>query len=288
MKHAFTLLVALLWASAAAYAQKAAACCVKPSSDAILAFANLAADPDFMRGHEAPVPFDYTQQAAGQTITFTTPDSSTGYGYEVRPTQPSGKYLFVIHEWWGLNDYIKRETDRLAAALPGVTVLAIDLYDGKLATTAQEASTLVQRVDKTRASNIIRGALQHAGPTAQVATIGWCFGGSWSLQAALLAGKQAAGCVIYYGMPEKDVARLKTLNTDVLGIFATQDQSISPAVVQQFQANMKQAGKKVTIHNFEAVHAFANPSNPQYDAAAAGKANALALGYLRKKFKLRS
>ncbi|GAB2952084.1 dienelactone hydrolase family protein [Hymenobacter coalescens] len=241
-----------------------------------------------MSGHDSPLPLDYAQQAAGQTVTFTTPDSSTAYGYEVRPAAPTGQYLMVVHEWWGLNDYIKREADRLAAALPGVTVLAVDLYDGKLATDAQEASRLVQAVDNNRAKNIIRGAIAHAGPTAQVATLGWCFGGSWSLQAAMLAGKQAVGCVVYYGMPEKDVAKLKMLNTDVLGLFATQDQGISPAVVRQFQADMKKAGKQLTVHNFNAVHAFANPSNPKYDAAAAGQANTLALAYLKKKFKLKT
>ncbi|AYA36753.1 dienelactone hydrolase family protein [Hymenobacter oligotrophus] len=287
MKYLFAFLAAWLLSAAALRAQQSAPCCVKPAPDAMLAFAQLAADPAFVSGHDAPLPFDYTPQAAGQTISFATPDSSTAYGYEVKPAQPNGKFLFVIHEWWGLNDYIKRETDRLAAAMPGVTVLAIDLYDGKLATTAPEASRLVQTVDKTRAQNIVRGALQHAGPKAPVATLGWCFGGGWSLQAAMLAGKQAAGCVIYYGMPEKDVAKLRTLNTDVLGIFATQDQSISPAVVKQFQADMKQAGKQLTVHNFEAAHAFANPSNPKYDAAAATKANTLALGYLKKQLKLK-
>lgn len=286
MKHLFLFLAALLTASVT-FAQKAApSCCAKP--DALVAFASLAADPGFMSGHEAPLPLDYGPQQAGKLITYPTPDSSTAHAYQVGPGTKDGKYLLVIHEWWGLNDYIKRETDRLAAALPGVTVLAVDLYDGKLATTAEEASRLVQAVDNNRARNILRGAITRAGAKAQIATLGWCFGGGWSLQAALLAGRQATGCVMYYGMPEKDVARLKTLNTDVLGLFATQDQGIGPAVVQQFQADMKKAGKQLTVRSFNAAHAFANPSNPKYDAKAAGEANALALAYLKKKFKLKA
>jgi carboxymethylenebutenolidase len=289
MKHLLTLFAALLCLQFAAQAQAPASCCAKQAApEAMLAFAQIAADPSFVKEHAAPLPFDYSQQEAGKIITYFTPDSSTAYAYEVKPATPNGKYLFVIHEWWGLNDYIKREADRLAQAMPGVTVLALDLYDGKLATTPQEASRLVQAVDQNRAKNIIRGAILHAGPKAQIATLGWCFGGGWSLQAAMLAGKQAVGCVIYYGMPEKDVNKLKTLNTDVLGIFATRDQSISPAVVQQFQADMKKAGKQLTVHNFDAVHAFANPSNPQYDATSADKANKLALDYLRRKFKLKA
>ncbi|TLM96895.1 dienelactone hydrolase family protein [Hymenobacter jeollabukensis] len=286
MKHFFFSLLALL-ASTAAFAQKAApSCCAKPAPDALVAFASLAADPAFMSGHDSPLPLDY--QEAGKLVTYPTPDSSTAHAYQVGPGTKDGKYLLVIHEWWGLNDYIKREADRLAASLPGVTVLAVDLYDGKLATTADEASRLVQAVDNNRAKNILRGALTRAGAKAQVATLGWCFGGGWSLQAALLAGKQAVGCVMYYGMPEKDVAKLKTLNTDVLGLFATQDQGISPAVVKQFQADMKKASKQLTVHNFDAVHAFANPSNPKYDAKAATQANTIALNYLLKKFKLKA
>jgi carboxymethylenebutenolidase len=288
MKQLFLFLLALLVATAGLAQKAPASCCAKPAPDALVAFANLAADPAFMSGHDAPLPLNYAPLEAGQTITYPTPDSSTAYAYEVRPAKPNGKYLLVIHEWWGLNDYIKREADRLAANLPGVTVLAVDLYDGKLATEAQEASRLVQAVDNNRAKNILRGALQHAGPKAQIATLGWCFGGGWSLQAAMLAGKQAVGCVMYYGMPEKDVAKLKTLNTDVLGLFATQDQGISPAVVKQFQADMKKAGKQLTVHSFDAAHAFANPSNPKYDAKAATQANTIALNYLLKKFKLKA
>jgi carboxymethylenebutenolidase len=286
MKNLFLFLAALLTTTSAVFAQKAApSCCAKPA-DALVAFASLAADPAFMSGHDSPLPLSY--QEAGKLITYRTPDSSTAHAYQAGPGTKDGKYLLVIHEWWGMNDYIKREADRLAAQLPGVTVLALDLYDGKLATDATEASRLVQAVDNNRAKNIIRGALTRAGAKAQVATLGWCFGGGWSLQAAMLAGKQAVGCVMYYGMPEKDVARLKTLNTDVLGLFALQDDGISPAVVKQFQADMKKAGKMLTVHNFNAVHAFANPSNPKYDAKAATQANTIALNYLKKKFKLKA
>jgi carboxymethylenebutenolidase len=55
------------------------------------------------------------------------------------------------------------------------------------------------------------------GNKAKVFTIGWCFGGGWSLQTALLGGNQVVGCVMYYGMPEADVNKLKTLHCDVIG-----------------------------------------------------------------------
>ncbi|MBC6611247.1 dienelactone hydrolase family protein [Hymenobacter sp. BT507] len=259
-------------------------CCVKPTV-ATEAFAMLANDDAFVGGHDAPLP--YTYQGAGDMISYPTPDGKTAKAFMLKSATPSTKYLFVIHEWWGLNDYIKREAAGFARELPGVNIIALDLYDGQVATAPAEASKIMQSVQTSRAEAIIKGAIQYAGPKAQIASIGWCFGGGWSLQTALLAGKQAVGCVMYYGMPEKDVARLKTLNTDVLGIFALQDKGISPEVVAQFQKDMAAAGKKLTVKNYDAVHAFANPSNPNYNKAYADEAHELAVAYLKRSFKLK-
>lgn len=115
--------------------------------------------------------------------------------------------------------------------------------------------------------------------------MGWCFGG-WSLQSALIGGKQTVGCVMYYGMPEKDVAKLKMLKSDVLGLFAEQDKSISPEIVAQFEKNMAAAGKKVTVKEYPAVHAFANPSNPNYNKVLAEDAHQRALAYLKARLKV--
>jgi len=119
-----------------------------------------------------------------------------------------------------------------------------------------------------RGLQIIGGAQTYAGPKAKIGTIGWCFGGAVSIQAALSLGKQNAACVIFYGMPETDVEKLKTLNADVLGIFATKDRYITTEVVNKFADAMKAAGKTLTLKNYEADHGFANPSNPIYDQAA--------------------
>jgi len=143
----------------------------------------------------------------------------------------------------------------------------------------------MQAVKTERAAAIIKGAEMYAGPKAQFASVGWCFGGGWSLQSALLGGKQTVGCVMYYGMPEKDVAKLKTLNSDVLGLFAEQDKWINPEVVKQFEKDMAAAGKKVTVKEYPADHAFANPSNPKYNKELAADAHQKALAYLKARLK---
>ena len=145
---------------------------------------------------------------------------------------------------WGLNDFVKKESETIYNELGNVNIIDLDLYDGKSATNAQDAGKLMQGVKEDRAKAIINGAIAYVGPGAHIATLGWCFGGGWSLQTTLLAGKEAVGCVMYYGMPEQDVARLKTLNCDVLGNFANKDQWINPKVVAKFEENMKAADKK--------------------------------------------
>jgi carboxymethylenebutenolidase len=241
----------------------------------------LAANTDFQMLHEAPVPFHY--QGAGETVTFPTPDGKTASGFLLKSAKKSDKWLFVYQEWWGLNDYIKQEAAKLHKDLGDVNVLALDMYDGKVGTTREEAGKLMQGAPAERLAAITKGGVQYVGANAKIASIGWCFGGMLSLQNAIAGGKQVVGCVMYYGRPETDVEKLKTLNTDVLGIFGSQDQGITPAAVAKFEEDMKTAGKKVTIKMYDAVHAFANPSNPKYDAAAAADAYKLSLEYLKKK-----
>lgn len=132
---------------------------------------------------------------------------------------------------------------------------------------------------------IIQGAISYMGDNARIMTLGWCMGGGWSLQAALLAGKQAAACVVYYGMPEKDRQRLKNLNTDVLFIFAKKDGWINQSTISDFETNMKAAGKKLTVLSYDADHAFANPSNPKFDKKSATEAREQVITYLKKRLK---
>ena len=285
------LLVAAVFTSGGAFARVAQApaaavlsCCARPATaSATEAFALLASNQDFVGGHDAPLPYSY--DGAGQMVEFKTADGQTGHAFEIKSAKPSNKYLLVYQEWWGLNDYIKKEAARFAEEMPGVNVLAVDLYDGQVATTPEEAGKLMQSIKTDHAAAIIKGAQLYAGPKAQFASVGWCFGGGWSLQSALLGGKQTVGCVMYYGMPEKDVAKLKTLNSDVLGLFADQDKGISPAIVAQFEKDMAAAGKKVTVKEYPAAHAFANPSNPKYDQALAADAHQRALTYLKARLK---
>lgn len=233
--------------------------CHSTSTQKFAAFTQYA---DFNNEHPNPREYEFTSAAGGEMIKMKCPDGTEANAFLIRSAKNSNRWLFVIQEWWGLNDNVKRESEDFYNALGDVNILALDMYDGKVATDRATAGKYMGEFKQERGDQIIRGAIAYAGPGARIGTVGWCFGGGQSLLASLLAGKQAAACVMYYGMPVEDVNVLKTLNCDVLNIWGSQDQWINKAVMDKFEANMKAAGKKLTIKAYDANHGFANPSNP--------------------------
>lgn len=234
-----------------------------------------------------PQPNNSTSQPAvadkgGKMITYKTSDGKTANAYYLESPIQTGKVILMFHEWWGLNDNIKKEAESLQKKLGYVSVMALDLYDGKVATTPTDAGKYSNGIDEKRVRNIIQGAIDFAGPNVRFGTIGWCFGGTWSLQAAIMAQKQLLGCVVYYGMPETNVEKLKTLNAPVLGIYGTKDEWINEKVVNTFKSNMLEAHKTLMVKTYPADHAFANPSNPNYDKPATEDANKAVLDFLKK------
>lgn len=243
-------------------------------------FRDEAMTPEFAAMHENPLPFHLTN-ATGETIRFEATDGNQASGYFIKSKKKTNNWIFVIQEWWGLNDQIKQEAEKLSAELGNVNVLALDMYDGKVAATADSAMKLMRAATTPRLEAIVKGALNYAGPKAKIFTIGWCFGGMWSLQSSILAGKQAAGTVMYYGRPENNIEKLMTLQSEVIGFFGNQDRSPSPEVVNAFEKDMAAAGKKITIHRYEANHGFANPSNPSFNKEATEDAHKKTIEFLK-------
>ena len=244
--------------------------------------ADMTKDSTFRNKHELPEEIAFVGN--GTMIEFETESEETGKAYALISEEPTDNYLLVIHEWWGLNDQIKQEADRLFEELGNVNVFALDLYDGNVASTREKAAEFMQSREQKRLESIVKGALNKAGEDAKVATIGWCFGGGWSLRSSILAADQGVGCVMYYGMPVKKADEIQPLQTDVLGIFASKDKHINEEVVNNFEALSAATGKNLEVHWFDADHAFANPSSPRYVKEEAQKANQLAIEFLQKHF----
>jgi len=239
-----------------------------------------ASTPGFASLHIAPIKIN-AADLLGKMIQFDAADGKQANAYFIPAKKKSKKWLIVIQEWWGLNDHIKLESDKYYAALGDMNVIAVDMYDGKIAATPDSAMKLMRGADMGRMNAIIQGAIKNAGADASIYSVGWCFGGMWSLQTAILAGPQAKGSVMYYGRPETNMEKLKSIQCDIIGFFGNQDQAPSPAMVNEFENNMKLAGKNLAVNRYEANHGFANPSNPSFNPTATADSYAKAIAFLK-------
>jgi carboxymethylenebutenolidase len=202
--------------------------------------------------------------AAGDQVSYKSGDE-TVQGMLYTP-QGKGPFpaLIVIHEWWGLDDWVKEQASRFADA--GYVALAIDLYRGKSTANPEEAHELMRGVPEDRAQRDLRAAFDYLKSRkdvqpARIGAIGWCMGGGYSLDVALEEPTLAAD-VIHYGHLATESESLKKIKAPVLGIFGAQDKGIPPDDVKKFEEAMKQQGKHIEIKIYpDAGHAFENPVN---------------------------
>jgi carboxymethylenebutenolidase len=180
--------------------------------------------------------------------------------------------VVMIHENRGLNEHIKMMADTLAKE--GYVVLAVDLFNGQVASNQQDAGLLSDAVreNPTEAIANLRAAvrylasLENVNPS-QISSLGWCFGGQQSLQLALNTEPKypLSSTVIYYGRLVSDPDELSKIKWPVLGIFGDQDDSIPVENVTNFKAALDSIGIPNEIYVYKGVgHAFANPSRDSY------------------------
>jgi carboxymethylenebutenolidase len=174
--------------------------------------------------------------------------------------------IIVIHEWWGLNDWVKEQASKLADE--GYAALAIDLYRGKVAKTPDEAHEIMRGVPEDRAKRDLDAAFHYLQSQKEIkkdriGAIGWCMGGGYALDVALQQPQLAAD-VINYGHLATDPAELKKINAPILGLFGAQDRGITPDDVNKFREALDKMGKKIDVTIYpDAGHAFENPNNKE-------------------------
>lgn len=226
-----------------------------------------------------------------QTVRYATVNGREISGYMAYPAAAEGGLpaVLVFHEWWGLNDNIKSMTDQLAGQ--GYVALAADLYAGQVAAQPEQARSLMEQAlkDRDAIGQNLRQAhafLKEQIKATRIGTIGWCFGGSMSLQAALVVPEGVDATVIYYGHVGGDAKQLEPLKAPVLGLFGGADSGIPVESVRAFESALKGLGKPVEIHIYDgAAHAFANPSGGNYRADAAADAWQKSLAFLAQHLK---
>jgi carboxymethylenebutenolidase len=209
------------------------------------------------------------REVMGERMAYAEVDDELVYGYFAFPADMLEPLpaVIMIHEWWGLNDNVRAMAQRLAAE--GYMVLAIDLFGGKTAEDPQVARQLMlEAVENPQfASSNIQQAysfIEKAGAPG-IASLGWCFGGGWSLNTAMLFPDDLDGAIIYYGQVTSDEARLRPLNVPILGFFGAEDKGISVESVKAFEQSLKRLRKDHELHIYPgAGHAFANPTGNNY------------------------
>jgi carboxymethylenebutenolidase len=163
--------------------------------------------------------------------------------------------VVIIHEFWGLNAQISAVAARYAAA--GISALAIDLYDGRVARSREEAAGLMSRLDYGRAMRIISAAADalRAKGSVRVSSLGFCMGGAVALASAERAERLDAA-VVFYGLPpELDATRIRV---PVLLHYARQDEWCTPTRVAALEHDLTRAGVAFTLYRYDARHAFCN------------------------------
>jgi len=181
---------------------------------------------------------------------------------------PEGKGPFpavmVIHEWWGLTDWVKEGAEKLAKE--GYVTLAIDLYRGKVAASSDVAHELSRGVPEDRAARDLKAAFAYLKARTDVVpgkigSIGWCMGGGYSLEAAVTIPELHA-CVVCYGRLVTDSSAIAGINASVLGIFGGNDKGIPSESALDFESAAKGMKKNVSVTVYpDAGHAFMNPGN---------------------------
>lgn len=222
-----------------------------------------------------------------ETIQFSAPDGPVSGFLAVPSTRGKHPALVVIHEWWGLTDWVKGETEKFAEQ--GYVALAVDLYRGKVTNDPMEAHELMRGLPDDRAIGDLEAAFNYlAGrkdvERGRIGSVGWCMGGGYSLQLAIHEPRLAA-CVVNYGALPTDSAELQKIHAPLLGNFGGLDRGITPDDVHAFEKTMRSLDKNVNVKIYaDAGHAFENPTNKAgYRPADAADAWTRMTVFLKKK-----
>ena len=217
-----------------------------------------------------------------EDVTYTAGDTTCkghiAYNSAVGERRPG---VLVVHEWWGLDDYIRGRARMLAEL--GYTALAVDMYgDGRTAADPAGASALMNAVlgDMDAGTARLRAAFDvlSGHPTVdadRVAAIGYCFGGAMVLHGARI-GMDLKGVVSFHGSlgsfhrPARGGVKAK-----VLVCHGAADSLVSDEEIAGIKQEMAEAGADLRFVAYEdALHGFTNP-----EATANGEKYGLPLGY---------
>jgi dienelactone hydrolase len=200
------------------------------------------------------------------------------YDDEISETRPG---IVLVHEWWGVNEYMVRRAHMLAEL--GYVALAIDMYgDGRVADNPDEAGNLMNGVlsDMENGTAALRAGYdlllsQPGVEVGRTAAIGYCFGGAMVLHMARIGMPLSAVASFHGALGSFHTAEPGSIKPSILVCHGAADSMVSMDDLDGFKQEMEQARADCEVLLLEdAKHGF---SNPQADVNA--EKYGLDLGY---------
>lgn len=144
----------------------------------------------------------------------------------------------IIHDWWGLNELVVRVANIFAQM--GHYVMVPDLFDGKTATTPQQAIQLVETLQDNGYPRVhtALGALEtHHQCNSSVAAIGIGMGGSLAFEAAIVRDDLEAA-VAYGGFPQRYFGQFERANTPIYALYGEHEPHISKSAINRLKKEL--------------------------------------------------
>jgi len=220
-----------------------------------------------------------------ETLNLNTSRGATT-AHVARPENDPTAAVVLIQEWWGINDHIRDIAGRYAKE--GYLCVAPDLYRGKVARDAEEASKLMHGLAIEDGMETIREAIAEAKRAYNVQKIGitgYCMGGTFALRAACELDELGAAAPFYGDVPEEEV--LNKLSVPTLFIAGKRDAWINQEKVNALIEAARKYNLPLEVVTYDADHAFFNDTRPEaYDAESAADAWKRVLDLFRKQLAL--
>lgn len=218
---------------------------------------------------------------AEKTLTIPTAGGETT-AFVAIPETPNGKAIILIHEWWGLVDHIKAIARRYADE--GFIAIAPDLYRGKTAANAEEASKMMHSLSIEDGLDTIRNTIAVASEEFGIhhfGITGFCMGGTFALRAACELDGISAAAPFYGDIPEEEI--LKKLRVPTVFVSGTRDAWITPEKVAKLEEIAEKYELPLESLKYDADHAFFNDTRPEvYNKTAAEDAWAKVIAFFNE------